>query len=182
MEDPVAKIIEIVSNGGALLVSIIALWISFKSYSQSVPRLLLNMWLGQQYNVPTKKTLLESSLVIQVVNASSRPVTIKGLGGHYNNLVSRTLRKRVPWLQMPTSFYFTDIKPIIFDQTGEPRILADGQAITHMLPTKKGNGDLAKVKGFFVVDAAGREYQLPRNSFRNLMRQFAALNAEEEPN
>ena len=173
--------IESLTTVTGLVISFFSLWISFRSYAQSVPRLLLNMWIGSEYDLKSKKKSDDSILMIQIVNTSSRPVTLTGLGGHYNSRLSRWLRTRLPWVPQPTSFVFQDIRPIIFDGSGKPRVLADGEIISHQLPVKKDTGTGFKaIRSFCVYDAAGREYFLSRIALRNLKKHLTELNKEEK--
>lgn len=159
----------------AVGVSLASLYISFVAYSRATPKLMLNMWQAKIFAIEATKQSDEQYLCMQVVNLSTRPVTITNLGGHYNNRVSRFLRERLPWLGKARSMVWADIQPLVFD-SGKPRILRDGERVAHQIPIRPtpeaSTSSWDDIKSVWVSDATGREFYLSRKALKKLKADF----------
>lgn len=162
-----------------MLVSFFSLWVALKAYSQSIPKLQLNMYLAKIHNLAENKTADQDYLFISVVNTSSRPITITNLGGNYE---SKTMMKIKAWfgVKQKRGFIWQDVAPLIFDRQGSFRVVRDGDYVSHQIPLRSNKGensgkpdDFSKVKRIWVSDAAGREFCLPRPALKNLKKSLA---------
>ena len=156
-----------------VVVSLMSLATSLVALARATPRLTLNIWLGKLHTggIPDKSD--DPYLYIQVVNISTRPVTIKTIGGHYNGRVFRIMQQRLPFFGTCKSFVFgQEVLPILFE-ANKPKILRDGESVSHHIKVNlfDANGNSAGInmaRCLWVSDAAGREYPLPRRALKKL--------------